>query len=114
MHPGPARIALLALIALAIISSFRTVGNLLVYGLLIAPPATASLLARRVPAMMATSVGVGVGSVYVGLLLSYHLDLAAGAAMAGVAVAVFFGVLTVSQTRAAWRRRRGGALETAA
>jgi ABC-type Mn2+/Zn2+ transport system permease subunit len=52
--------------------------------------------------------------VYVGLLLSYHLDLAAGAAMAGVAVAVFFGVLTVSQTRAAWRRRRGGALETAA
>jgi ABC-type Mn2+/Zn2+ transport system permease subunit len=114
LQPGRARIALLALIALAIISSFRTVGNLLVYGLLIAPPATASLLARRVPAMMATSVGVGVVSVYVGLLLSYHLDLAAGAAMAGVAVAVFFGVLTVSQTRAAWRRRRGGALETAA
>lgn len=109
LQPGRARIALLILIALAIISSFRTVGNLLVYGLLIAPPATASLLARRVPAMMATSVVVAVGSVYVGLLLSYHLDLAAGAAMAGVAVAAFFGVLAVSQGRAAWRRRRGAA-----
>ncbi|CAN5899059.1 zinc ABC transporter permease AztB [soil metagenome] len=114
LQPGRARIALLALIALAVISSFRTVGNLLVYGLLIAPPATASLLARRVPAMMGTSVVVGIVSVYVGLLLSYHLDLAAGAAMAGVAVAAFFGVLTVIQTLAAWRRRGAVVSATAA
>ncbi len=115
LHPKVARVALLALIALAIVTSFRTVGNLLVYGLLIAPPATASLLARRVPAMMATSVAVGVVSVYVGLLLSYHLDLAAGAAMAGVAVAAFFAVLAVSQARAGWRRRgRPGVSVTAA
>lgn len=106
LHPRLARIVLLALIALAIISSFRTVGNLLVYGLLIAPPATASLLARRVPVMMAVSVGVGVISVYAGLLGSYHLDLAAGAAMAGFAVATFFAVLTVTEVARAWQRRR--------
>lgn len=106
LHPRMARIALLALIALAIISSFRTVGNLLVYGLLIAPPATASLVVRRVPAMMAVSVGVGMLSVYVGLVASYHLDLAAGAAMAGTAVTIFFAVLTVTETTAAWQRRR--------
>jgi ABC-type Mn2+/Zn2+ transport system permease subunit len=105
LHPGLARVVLLALIALAIISSFRTVGNLLVYGLLIAPPATASLLARRVPAMMVVSVGVGILSVYLGLLGSYHLDLAAGAAMAGVAVALFFGVLAVTELRAVTRRQ---------
>jgi ABC-type Mn2+/Zn2+ transport system permease subunit len=105
LHPSVARIALLALIALAIISSFRTVGNLLVYGLLIAPPATASLLARRVPMMMAVSVGVGIVSVYAGLVLSYHLDLAAGAAMAGFAVAVFFAVMTVTEMVGVWRRR---------
>jgi ABC-type Mn2+/Zn2+ transport system permease subunit len=105
LHPGVARVVLLALIALAIISSLRTVGNLLVYGLLIAPPATASLLARRVPAMMAVSVGIGVVSVYVGLLASYHLDLAAGAAMSGVAVAGFFVVLAGSEARATLRRR---------
>lgn len=105
LHPGAARIALLTLIALAIVSSFRTVGNLLVYGLLIAPPATASLLARRVPVMMGLSVVVGVLSVYVGLLLSYHWDLAAGAAMSGVAVAAFFLALTVVGAVSAVRDR---------
>lgn len=107
LRPGFARVVLLALIALAVISSIRTVGNLLVYGLLIAPPATASLLARRVPVTMAVSVAIGIVSVYVGLLVSYHLDLAAGAAMAGIAVAGFFLVLTVTQARAAWQRRGG-------
>jgi len=107
LHPGIARVVLLALIALAIISSFRTVGNLLVYGLLIAPPATASLLARRVPAMMVVSIGVGILSVYLGLLGSYHLDLAAGAAMAGVAVALFFAVLAVTELREVARRPSG-------
>lgn len=106
LRPALARIALLVLVALAVVSSFRTVGNLLVYGLLIAPPATASLLARRVPAMMATSVGVGIVSVYVGLLASYHLDLAAGAAMAGAAVTSFFAVLTVVRVQDAWTTRR--------
>ena len=110
LRPALTRIVLLALIALAIISSFRTVGNLLVYGLLIAPPATASLLARRVPAMMLTAVVVGVLSVYTGLVASYHLDLAAGAAMATVAVASFFLTLAVTQVRAAWLRRRDRAL----
>lgn len=106
LRPALARIALLVLVALAVVSSFRTVGNLLVYGLLIAPPATASLLARRVPAMMATSVGVGIVSVYVGLLASYHLDLAAGAAMAGAAVTSFFAVLTVVRVQDALTTRR--------
>lgn len=105
LQPGIARVVLLTLISLAIISSFRTVGNLLVYGLLIAPPATASLLARRVPVMMSVSVAIGIISVYVGLLISYHLDLAAGAAMAAMTVATFFVVLTVTQARLAWQRR---------
>lgn len=105
LQPGIARVVLLTLISLAIISSFRTVGNLLVYGLLIAPPATASLLARRVPVMMSVSVVIGIVSVYVGLLISYHLDLAAGAAMAAMAVATFFVVLTVTQVHLAWQRR---------
>lgn len=107
LRPRLARVGLLILIALAVISSYRTVGNLLVFGLLIAPPATASLLVRRVPAMMATAVGLGVISVYAGLLLSYHFDLAAGAAMATTATAVFFVVLGVNESAAAIARRRG-------
>jgi ABC-type Mn2+/Zn2+ transport system permease subunit len=103
-NPHVARIALLGLIALAVVASFRTIGSLLVFGLLVAPPATASLLARRVPAMMITAVGVGAASVYVGLLLSYHFNLAAGAAMSTVAVALFFVVLLVKEASDSLRR----------
>lgn len=98
LRPGLARIVMLGLVALAVVSSFRAVGTLLVFGLLVAPPATASLLVRRVPAMMVTAVAVGVVSVVAGLVVSYHTDTAAGATMAGMAVAVFFAVLLVRET----------------
>ena len=93
MHPRLAHIAMLTLVALAIVASFRTVGTLLVFGLLVAPPATAALIVRRVPAMMALACAIGVFSVALGLVLTYHYDTAAGATMAGTAVAIFFIVL---------------------
>lgn len=93
MRPRLAHIAMLTLIAVAIVASFRTVGTLLVFGLLIAPPATAALLVRRVPAMMATACLIGVSSIFIGLIITYHFDTAAGATMAGTAVAIFFIVL---------------------
>ena len=107
LRPRLARILLLALVAAAVVSSYRTVGNLLVFALLIAPPASASLLARRVPVMMAVAVAIGMASVYVGLLASYHLDLAAGAAMASTATGVFFLLLAATETTTALARRRG-------
>jgi ABC-type Mn2+/Zn2+ transport system permease subunit len=42
----------------------------------------------------------GVIATYVGLLLSYHLDIAAGASVVLVAVAIFFVVLLVQNLRA--------------
>lgn len=105
LRPRLARFSLLALIALAVVASFRTVGSLLVFALLIAPPATATLLVRRVPAMMVVGVAVGVLAVLVGLLLSYHYDLAAGAAIATTAVAQFFAVLLVRDAANALRRQ---------
>lgn len=93
MRPRLASAAMLLLLAVAIVASFRAVGSLLVFGLLVAPPATASLLVRRVPVIMVGGVLVGVAAVTVGMVLSYHLDIAAGATMAGLAVAAFFTVL---------------------
>jgi ABC-type Mn2+/Zn2+ transport system permease subunit len=90
---------MMGLVTLAVVTSFRTVGTLLVFGLLIAPPATASLVARRVPMMMLTSIGFGVAAVVVGLFLSFHLDIAAGATMSGLAVVLFFATLAVTRLR---------------
>ncbi|MGA1564749.1 MAG: metal ABC transporter permease [Ilumatobacteraceae bacterium] len=88
-HPRLTHLALLTLIAMSIVVSFETVGSLLVFAFLIAPPATASLIAHRVSTIMATAVGIGCISAYVGLLVSYHHRTAAGATMALVTVIVF-------------------------
>ncbi len=93
LRPRLAHGALLALVAVSIVASFETVGNLLVFAFLVAPPATATLLVRRVPLVMVTAVLVGSVSVVVGLLVSFHHDTAAGATMALVAVALFVVVL---------------------
>jgi ABC-type Mn2+/Zn2+ transport system permease subunit len=106
MRPGLAHVALMVLLAVAIVASFRAIGTLLVFGLLIGPPATASLLVRRVPLMMATAVGLSALSVVVGLAVSYHHDTAGGATVAGLAVAQFFAVLAVQEVSAAVRRAR--------
>lgn len=96
-RPGPAHVALLVLIGLAVVASFQTVGTLLVFAFLVAPPAAASLLARRVPTMMGVAVGLGVIAVVVGLLVSYHAGTPASPSIAVTAVAEFFVVLAVRE-----------------
>lgn len=105
LRPNLASTALLALLALAIVTSFRAVGTLLVFGLLVAPPATATLLVRRVSSVMALAAGLGCLAVVVGLTVSYHAGTASSATVAGIAVAQFFVVLA---GREATLRRRGG------
>ena len=82
-------LVMLVLVTLAVVIGFRVVGALLVLGLLIAPPATAALVTKRLPAMMAVSAAIAAASAPLGLLLSWHLDLAAGGSIVLVAVSAF-------------------------
>lgn len=100
LRPRLAHAALLGLITLAIVGSFQTVGTLLVFGLLVGPPATAALLVRRVPVMMTVAVLIGVVSVAVGLMVSYHADTSGSATMAVTPIVFFFAVLSVKSARA--------------
>ncbi len=93
LRPRLAHVALLALITLTIVGSFQTVGTLLVFGLLVGPPATAALLVRRVPAMMVTAALIGVTSVALGLVVSYHADTSGSATIAVMPIGLFFAVL---------------------
>jgi len=106
LRPGLAHAILLGLVTLAIVGSFQTVGTLLVFGLLVGPPATAALLVRRVPTMMVTSGIIGVSSVVVGLIISYHADTSGSATMAVVPIVLFFIVLTAKSVGKAVRDRR--------
>ena len=93
LRPRLTHVALLVLIAIAVVASFEAVGSLLVVAFLIAPAATATMLLRRVPVIIGTAIGIGLLSVVVGLLVSYHYDTAAGATMALVAVSTFMVAL---------------------
>ncbi len=95
LRPRLAHAALLALLAVAIVASFQAVGNLLVFAFLVAPPSTAAMLLRRIPAIMIAAAILGTVSVVVGLLISYHHDTAAGATMALGTVVLFLIALTI-------------------
>ena len=99
LHPRLAHGALLVLVAISIVASFQAVGNLLVFAFLVAPPATATLLVRRVTRVMIVAVLLGAVSVVVGLLISFHHETAPSATMALTAVAIFLAVLATSSTR---------------
>ena len=93
MRPKLTQAALLGLLSLSIVSSFQTIGTLLVFGLIVAPPATASLLVKRVVPIMLVSMLLGALAGIVGLLLSFHYGTAGGATIAGLCVLEFFLVL---------------------
>lgn len=105
LRPGLAHAVMLTLLSLAVVSSFRVVGTLLVFGLMVAPAATAVLLVRRIPIAMVAAVAFGWLSVVLGLAISYHADTAASATMSGVAVAQFFIVLAAIELKASIKRR---------
>ncbi len=82
-------LGLLVLIALTIVVSLRAVGNILVVAMLVTPAAAARLWTDRLKVMMVLSALFGAGSGVVGLLVSYHGDLAAGGTIVLVATLTF-------------------------
>jgi ABC-type Mn2+/Zn2+ transport system permease subunit len=101
LRPSATHLALLALITLSIVGSFQTVGTLLVFGLLVGPAATAALLVKRVPSMMAVAAVLGMVSVVVGLIISYHANTSGSATMAVLPIVLFFFVLAFRRMRRA-------------
>ncbi len=92
---------MLALIAATVVVSFQSVGTLLVLGMLLAPASAAALLTGRIGTAIVIAAALGGASVVAGLLLSYHLDIAAGAAVVLVAVGLFFVVFALRGVRGA-------------
>jgi ABC-type Mn2+/Zn2+ transport system permease subunit len=113
MRPKTTHAALLVLIAAAVIGSYQSVGTLLVFGLLVGPPATAALLARTVPRMMVIAAAIALVSVWLGLSISYWLGTAGSATMALVPIVLFFIVLITKRILGATRTRQEAVIEHA-
>jgi len=97
------RMVLLVLLALTVVVSLQSVGIGLVTSMLVTPAATASLLTRRLPRMMALSALFGGLSGVIGLYASYYLDVVSGAAIVLTATAFFLIAFVWKRVRAAVR-----------
>ena len=75
----------LALVVLNLIAGFQALGTLMAVGLMMLPAAAARFWARELWSLSATSSGLALVSGFLGLLVSYHLDLPSGPAIVLVA-----------------------------
>lgn len=89
---------LAVLTAVAVVAAMQVVGILLIAALMVLPVATGQLLGRSFNATLRIAVGVGVGSVIVGLTSSRLWGLAPGGAIVLVAALVFLVVALVRHT----------------
>jgi ABC-type Mn2+/Zn2+ transport system permease subunit len=99
---------LLILIALTIVVSLQTVGVALMVAMLVTPAATAYILTRRLPTMMALAAAIGMLSGVMGLYLSYYVSVASGAAIVLVCTTFFLLALLFSPRKGlvwAWFKR---------
>ncbi|OQA39344.1 MAG: Manganese transport system membrane protein MntB [Chloroflexi bacterium ADurb.Bin325] len=101
------RYLLFIMLAVTVVIALQTVGVALMVAMLVTPAATASLLTRRLPAMMAVAALVGALSSIVGLYLSYYVNVASGAAIVLVCTGFFILALIFAPGRGwLWRARR--------
>jgi len=88
LRPRLAGAVLVGLVTLAVVASYGAVGSLLVVGLLLAPAVAAGHWATRIPTTMLLAAVFGCLAVYAGLLVSWHLETAAGASIAAVSIVI--------------------------
>lgn len=87
---------LLFLIAITIVLSLQTVGIALMSAMLVTPAATAYLLTRRLPLMMALAATIGAVSAVTGLYLSFYVNVASGPAIVLVCTFFFLAAFVIS------------------
>jgi zinc/manganese transport system permease protein len=108
-------LAFLVVLGLAVAATAQITGALLVFALLVAPPATAQLITPRIGVSLALSVLIGVAITWVGLALAYFYNRPVGFYITALA----FGAYAIARlVRAAIEHptllhRRAGALEAA-
>jgi zinc/manganese transport system permease protein len=88
--------SLLLLLILAATTALATpvVGVLLTFSLLVAPAATASLISGRPPVAVALSIALGVLSMWIGLGVSYWVDMPPSVFVTAMAFVVYVGTRT--------------------
>ena len=95
------------LVGVTTVVALKAVGIILVLALLVTPPATGILLARRIPGIVACSIVSALLATVSGLYLSFHADLPSGPSIVIVSTGLFLLALLFAPGKGAvwnWRR----------
>ncbi len=101
----------LVLLGLAVAEASQITGSLLVFALLVLPPAAAQAFSTRPPVALALSVAIGVAVTWGGLVLAYYVPYPTGTFITSLSFAVY---LAARITQAFRERRVGGGLARSA
>ena len=102
-------VGFLLLLGMAVAETAQITGALLVFALLVAPPATAQLLTARTGLGLALSVLLGVVTVWLGLALAYFYEYPVGFYITTVAFVMYVLARLLRTALDAPRRLPGGA-----
>ncbi|MDC7238348.1 MAG: metal ABC transporter permease [Sphaerochaetaceae bacterium] len=91
--------SLLLLIAFSVVILIRVSGIIMLITLLCAPSATASLLSEKLKFRMILSIIIGLFNSFMGLFISYKLDIASGASIVIFSVLVYGIIFLVSKRK---------------
>ena len=98
----------LALVSITTVAAFEIAGSILVVALMIAPPATAFLLTKRLGVMLVIASTIGVISSVAGFYLGWGLNISHTGPIASVAGMIFLLTVLLAPGQgvvAKWRRR---------
>ena len=93
----PVHLIFLALVVLNLVGGFQALGTLMSVGLMMLPAAAARFWVRSIEAVSGLAVLIGIVSSYLGLLLSYHLEVASGPSIILVAGVVYIASLILGR-----------------
>lgn len=88
---------LIGLASAAVVGSIRAVGVLLISALIVMPNLAAAAVAQSFKESIFIAQAFAIISVLVGILVSFYLNLAGGAAIALAAILIFAGTVTIKQ-----------------
>jgi ABC-type Mn2+/Zn2+ transport system permease subunit len=98
---------LMLVLALSIVATMQVLGVTLIAATLVIPPTVARMLTNSFARMLVLSPAIGAGCGFVGMNLSYHLDVQSGPTIVLVGAALFAVVFAVTGSGG---RRRAAAL----
>ncbi len=111
VRPARMQLALLALLAVAVVAAVQGLGNLLVLALIVAPASAGIRLGASLRAQIALAAGLGALAGLLGVVASAELDIAAGAAVALAAIALYGAAALLRPASAGTRATRRSPLD---